>query len=206
MQKTSEKQGTLEVICGSMFSGKSEELIRRLKRAQLAQQHVVVFKHHLDDRETTEYIVSHNGTKLKGFPISDAQEISLLIPDEVTVVGIDEIQFFSPEIISVICDLVNSGKRVLAAGLDLDFKGIPFGPMPMLLAIADHVTKLKAICMTCGKEAHYTQRLVNEQPAKHNDPLILIGAQESYQARCRNCYQIDKMPNFSVYEQTENSL
>lgn len=196
----SSKKGSLEVICGSMFSGKSEELIRRLKRAELARQNILVFKHKLDDRTTIEYLVSHNGTKLKAIPLESPEIMLQFISESVTVVGIDEVQFFSLEIVDTICTLINAGKRVIVAGLDLDFKGVPFGCMPLLLAIADQVTKLKAICMNCGKDAQYTQRLVNGFPAKFNDPIIMIGAQESYQARCRNCHHIDQQPTFTPKE------
>lgn len=189
------KHGLLEVVCGSMFSGKSEELIRRLKRAEIAKLNVIAFKHDLDNRKTTEYVISHNGNKIKAFAIQNAQEIlNLASHDQIEVVGIDEVQFFEKEIINIICKLVESGKKVIVGGLDLDFRGIPFGPMPILMAIADKVTKLKAICIECGKDAHFSQRLVNGQPAKHNDPIILVGAQECYQARCRSCFIIDKSP------------
>ncbi len=187
-------KGSLELICGSMFSGKSEELIRRLKRAELAKQNVLVFKHSLDDRTTIEYVVSHCGSKLKAIPVENPQDILKLTPNSVTVVGIDEVQFFDIAIIQVICQLIDLGKRVLIAGLDLDFRGKPFGPIPTLMAIADSVTKLQAICIHCGKNAHFTQRLVNGKPAKHDDPLVLIGAEEAYQARCRSCHQIDQKP------------
>lgn len=187
-------KGSLELICGSMFSGKSEELIRRLKRAELAKQNVLVFKHSLDDRSTIEYVVSHCGSKLKAIPLENPQDILELTTSAVTVVGIDEVQFFDLSVINVICTLIEQGKRVLVAGLDLDFRGKPFGCIPTLMAIADNVTKLQAICIHCGKNAHFTQRLVNGQPAKHDDPLILIGAEEQYQARCRSCHQIDQMP------------
>lgn len=185
-------KGHLEVICGSMFSGKSEELIRRLKRAQIAQLNTVVFKHSLDDRHTIEYIHSHNGDKLKAIAVERPEHIRELVFPEVEVVGIDEVQFFSTEIVEIVLELIDSGKRVITAGLDLDFRGLPFGPLPALLAIADQVTKLKAVCIICGADAHYTQRLVNGKPAKPTDPIILIGAEDCYQARCRNCYLIDK--------------
>lgn len=196
-----EKKGFLEVVCGSMFSGKSEELIRRVKRAELAKQNILVFKHSLDDRSLIEYVVSHNGSKLKAIPVDTPQTILELVSDEVTVVGIDEVQFFDNDIIAVICTLIDAGKRVIAAGLDLDFRSVPFGPIPALLAIADDVTKLKAICMVCRKDAHYSQRLVNGKPAKFDDPIVLVGAQECYQARCRDCYQIDKTTTTINFEQ-----
>lgn len=194
MKSTHDSKGSLELICGSMFSGKSEELIRRLKRADFAKQNLLVFKHSLDDRSTIEYVVSHGGTKLKAIPIGKPEEIVELTSQNVTVVGIDEVQFFEKDIIPVICHLIELGKRVIVAGLDLDFRGKPFGPIPTLMAVADKVTKLKAICIHCGDDAHFTQRLVNGQPAKHDDPLIVIGAEEQYQARCRSCHKIDKMP------------
>ena len=194
-QKT--KMGFLEVVCGSMFSGKSEELIRRLRRAEIAQQKVLVFKHSLDNRKTIDYIVSHNGNKLKAFALSSATEILELIDDDVSVIGIDEVQFFSNDIVNTIHTLINNGKRVIAAGLDLDFRGVPFGSIPLLMAIADNTTKLKAVCIKCGDNAHFTQRLINDQPAKYNDPVILVGAEEFYQARCRNCFIIDRSPIYN---------
>jgi thymidine kinase len=188
----SKKKGKLEIICGSMFSGKSEELIRRLKRSKLAKLNVLAFKNRLDDRMLIEYVVSHNGNKIMAMPIDNPKEILSLVNPEIHIIGIDEVQFFDQEIINVICELIEQGKRVIACGLDLDFKREPFGPMPVLMAIADHVTKLKAICMECGNEAHFTQRLVNNKPAKYDDPVIVIGAEEKYQARCRDCHIIDK--------------
>lgn len=191
------KSGILEVICGPMFSGKSEELIRRLRRAKIAKQEVAVFKHALDDRHNTADIRSHNGNTLSGYATSDVQNIFKIAQENhIHVVGIDEIQFFSTDIIPVICNLVAAGKQVIVSGLDLDFRGVPFGPMPTLLAIADCITKLQAICTECGLEAHFTQRLVNDLPAKFDDPIIQVGAQEAYQARCRGCYKIDRMPEF----------
>ena len=192
MSKEKNKKGRLEVICGSMFSGKSEELIRKLKRNNIAQKITVAFKHSLDDRTTIEYVVSHNGNKIPAFPIQDPQEILQLIPTNVEVIGIDEAQFFSHELIDVILDLVEQGKHIIVAGLNLDFRAVPFGPMPTLMALADDVTKLSAVCIACGDDAYFSQRLVDEKPAKYNDSLIKVGAQESYQARCRNCYSIDK--------------
>ncbi|OGB84656.1 thymidine kinase [candidate division TM6 bacterium RIFCSPHIGHO2_12_FULL_32_22] len=188
------KAGLLEVVCGSMFSGKSEELIRRLKRAEIAKMNVIAFKHSLDDRKTTEHVISHNGTKIKAFAVHDSNEILKLAHDQIEVVGIDEVQFFPKDVIKIICKLIEDGKKVIVGGLDLDFRGIPFGPMPILMAIADKVTKLKAICIECGKDAQFSQRLVNGEPAKHNDPIILVGAEECYQARCRGCFVIDKVP------------
>lgn len=191
----SPKKGVLEVICGPMFSGKSEELMRRLRRAKIAKQHTMTFKPSVDNRHSIEYVVSHDGNKLYAQALDDVTAIPDLVQqDNIDVIGIDEAQFFPREIISAICALVESGKRVIVAGLDLDFRGVPFGSIPTLLAIADKITKLNAICCVCGKEANCTQRLVNGRPAKHDDPIIMIGAQEAYQARCRSCYSIDKAP------------
>lgn len=186
--------GQLEVICGPMFSGKSEELIRRLRRAKIAQQAVITFKPQIDNRYGLEYVVSHNGSKVDAKPLENVFDIIEIVQaNDATVVGIDEAQFFAPELISVVCKLIHDKKRVIVAGLDLDFRGAPFGCMPALLAIADKVTKLHAICTECGHDAHFSQRLVNGNPAKYDDPIVMIGAQEAYQARCRGCYSIDKI-------------
>lgn len=188
--------GILEVICGPMFSGKSEELIRRLRRAKIAQQSVMIFKPQIDNRYGLEYVVSHDGSKLDAKPLSDVYEILAITQEHnANVIGLDETQFFAPEIVNVICQLVQNGKRVIVAGLDRDFRGAPFGCMPALLAIADKVTKLQAICTQCGHDAHFSQRLINGNPAKFDDPIIMLGAQEAYQARCRGCYTIDKSFN-----------
>lgn len=186
--------GQLEVICGPMFSGKSEELIRRLRRAKIAQQAVITFKPQIDNRYGLEYVVSHNGSKVDAKPLENVFDIIEIVnANDATVIGIDEAQFFAPELISVVCKLIHDKKRVIVAGLDLDFRGAPFGCMPALLAIADKVTKLHAICTECGHDAHFSQRLVNGNPAKYDDPIMMIGAQEAYQARCRGCYSIDKL-------------
>jgi thymidine kinase len=193
----STRKGSLEVICGPMFSGKSEELIRRLRRAKIAQQQVIVFKHSLDDRHTLEYVVSHNGSKLDSIPVKNpATMLDRSLKHSMQVVGIDEVQFFDATIVSTICTLIEAGKRVIVAGLDLDFRGAPFGSMPLLMAIADHIIKLQAICTLCGLDATFTQRLVDGRPAKHHDPIVMVGAQEAYQARCRQCHIIDKQPSF----------
>lgn len=180
----------LEVICGSMFSGKSEELIRRLRRAELAQLKIQVFKHSLDNRKTVDHIHAHSGDKLSAIAISSIEALQAFLLSNTDVIGIDEVQFFPSEIVELIQQLIRKGKRVIVAGLDLDFRGLPFGCMPTLLACADSIIKLQAVCMTCGDDAHFTQRLVNGNPAKFTDPLIMIGAQECYQARCRECYVI----------------
>jgi thymidine kinase len=191
-------KGRLEVICGSMFSGKSDELIGRLRRAEFARLRIQVFKHSLDTRTTLEHIHAHNGSKLPAIPVDSPLLLQRLIDNDAEVIGIDEVQFFSPHITQVIMQLVKENKRVIAAGLDLDFRGLPFGNVPQLLALADQVTKLTAVCVICGDDAHHTQRLVNGQPAPFDGPLIVIGAQESYQPRCRACYHI-QMPDSSYY-------
>lgn len=188
----SKNKGHLEVVCGSMFSGKTEELIKKLKRAKFAKKNVRVFKHKLDDRTTIESLHSHNGGNIKAVALDNPKEIPLFIDDTVNLVGIDEVQFYSQDIILEILNLLEQGIDVIVAGLDLDFRGVPFGCMPTLLSIADKVTKLKAICVRCGDEAHFTQRLINDKPAKYSDPIVLVGAQECYQARCRTCFIIDK--------------
>ncbi len=192
------KKGSLDVICGSMFSGKTEELIRRLRLTQYAKKNVLIFKHSLDKRLTLEFIASHNGNKLSAVPTDDPALIAQFGAEKADVVGIDEVQFFPPTIIDVIQNLVNDGKHVIVSGLDLDFRGIPFTFMPILLALADSVVKLRAICMQCGKEAHFSQRIVNNQAAKFDDPIIMIGAEECYEARCRDCFEIDKQINFAA--------
>ena len=195
--KNAPKKGSLEIICGPMFSGKSEELIRRLRRAKIAKQRVTVFKPKLDTRRRLDKVTSHNGNHIEATPVDEVDHILMQVIDaQIQVVGIDEVQFFPHAIIPIICQLIDAGKRVLVAGLDLDFRSIPFGPIPILLAIADQITKLQAICTLCGNDAHHTQRLVNHQPAQFDDPIIQVGAQEAYQARCRDCYVIDKRPSF----------
>ena len=194
-------KGSLEVICGPMFSGKSEELIRRLRRANIAKQSIAVFKPELDTRRGVNRVTSHNGSAMEARPISDLKDILTHVTEHnVQVIGIDEVQFFPNGIIEVICTLVDAGKRVIAGGLDLDFRGVPFGPIPTLLAVADDITKLRSICTICCKDAHFTQRLVNNAPARFDDPIILLGAEEAYQARCRTCYIIDKKPAFSIQQ------
>lgn len=187
-------QGSLEVICGSMFSGKSEELIRRLRRAELAHKRVLSCKPCLDTRNSLEHVTSHNGNTFKAIAIDHPENLLSALEGNFEVIGIDEIQFFPLSVTGVVLQLVRAGKRVIAAGLDLDFRGLPFGCMPELMALADNTTKLHAICMNCGKDAHHTQRLVNNEPARFDDPLIQVGAKECYEARCRDCFTIDKSP------------
>lgn len=189
-----QEPGRLEVICGSMFSGKSEELIRRIRRAEYAQQPTQLFKPTLDNRKTIDHVHAHSGDKLTACAVTNSRELEKLVLDTTMIVGIDEVQFLDANIVLVIDRLVYAGKRVIVAGLDLDFRGIPFGCMPTLLALADDVTKLKAVCMKSGKDAHVSQRLINGKPAKHTDPIILVGAEESYEARSRACHEIDVKP------------
>ncbi len=177
--------GTIEVICGSMFCGKTEELIRRVRRAVIAQQHVQVFKHGLDARYHQEQVTSHNGQGIDAIPVQSIQDIRERVEAGTTVVAIDEVQFFDDDIVPLAEDFANRGLRVILAGLDMDFRGEPFGPMPHLMSIAEEVTKLRAICVICGEPACRTQRLVNGEPARYDDPIILVGATERYEARCR---------------------
>ena len=180
-----DKIGKIEVITGCMFSGKSEELIRRLKRARIAKLQVQVFKPSIDTRFSNIEVVSHTGEKIQAEAVSSSIEILNKLSSTINVVGIDETQFYDVEIIKVVREISRKGIRVILAGLDMDFRGEPFGPMGNLMAIADEVTKLHAICMVCGEEATMTQRLIDGKPAKYTDPVVLIGASERYEARCK---------------------
>lgn len=185
--KNSDNVGRLEVICGSMFSGKSEELIRRLRRTTYTKQNILIFKHSIDKRYGENGIFSHDKNSLEAYPVSTVEEMEAIINQkvDVEVIGIDEVQFFGPSVVDFCKKYVEYGKKVIVAGLDLDFKAEPFIPMPELLTIADCVTKLKAICSVCGKEAYASQRLINEEPAYKDDPIVLVAAKECYEARCR---------------------
>lgn len=182
--------GKLEVICGPMFAGKSEEFIRRLRRADIANLKTLIFKPVIDTRADDE-VTSHNGNRMKAIPLTDVKEI-LTFPDLASydVIAIDEAQFFSDDIVNVIRELIAMNKRVIIAGLDLDYRSEPFGPMPQILALADSVTKLQAICVVCGDDACRSQRIINGNPARYDDPIIMVGAEESYQARCKRCFTI----------------
>ncbi|MBI3520270.1 MAG: thymidine kinase [Bacteroidetes bacterium] len=175
------RKGWIEVVCGSMFSGKTEELIRRLKRAQFAKQKVEIFKPQIDTRYHEEKVVSHQGNEIHSTPVPASSNI-LLLANDVDVVGIDEAQFFDMELVNVCNQLADSGVRVIVAGLDMDFKGKPFGPMPSLLAVAEYVTKVHAICMHCGSLAHISHRTSKETS------LVLLGETDSYEPLCRDCY------------------
>ncbi len=183
--------GKLEVICGSMFCGKTEELIRRVRRAIIARQRVKVFKPKIDDRYGIRKITSHTGQSVEAIAVERAADIVDLANGSSTVVAIDEAQFFDAGIVEATQRLVDEYDiRVIVAGLDTDFRGEPFGAMPRLLSVAEEVVKLRAICVVCGESASRTQRLVNGAPAAYDDPIILVGAQESYESRCRQCHEL----------------
>ena len=184
--------GSVEVICGSMFSGKTDELIRRLIRARIAKQKVQVFKPAIDIRYAVEKVTSHMGTNFEAIPVNKAAEIRDKVEKDTTVVGIDEAQFMDAEVVNIAHELAERGVRVLVAGLDMDFRGEPFGPMPMLMSKAERVDKLHAICMVCGDEASRTQRLVNGKPARYDDPVVIVGASELYEARCRIHHEVPR--------------
>lgn len=176
------RRGRIEVICGSMFSGKTEELIRRLKRASFAKQRVEIFKPAIDTRYSNDEVISHDRNSIQSTPIDSSASI-LLFSSEIDVVGIDEAQFFDEGLVNVCNELANRGIRVIIAGLDMDFKGIPFGPMPALCAIADEVTKVHAICVRCGDLAYISHRIIA------SDKRVLLGEKEEYEPLCRYCYQ-----------------
>lgn len=182
---TRENKGHIEVICGSMFSGKTEELIRRLNRALIAKQKVEIFKPAIDRRYHLENVTSHNEKSIRSTPVQSADDIILLSGD-CDVVGIDEVQFFDEQIIDVVNALARAGKRVIVAGLDMDFEGKPFNPMPQLMAMAEYVTKVHAICMKCGELASFSFRLSDSKEK------VVVGEKESYEARCRKCFYEDK--------------
>ncbi|SFU02630.1 thymidine kinase [Algoriphagus locisalis] len=184
-RKSSGNKGQIEVICGSMFSGKTEELIRRLNRARIAKQKVEIFKPAIDKRYDENDVVSHNENHIRSTPVNFADDI-LLLSGDCDVVGIDEVQFFDEQIVIVARKLAGQGKRVILAGLDMDFEGNPFEPMPKLMAIAEYVTKVNAICMKCGDLAAFSFRLSD---AKEK---VVLGEKESYEARCRKCFYEDK--------------
>src|ERR671914_1468433 len=185
--------GWIEVISGVMFSGKSEELIRRVRRATIARRKVQVFKSHLDSRYTGLYSVSsHDGTEVEASPVDSAAEIFRLIRSDTEIVAIDEAQFLDRQIIPVATELAGRGRRVILAGTDTDFRGEPFGPMGELLAVAEVVDKLHAICVICGSPASRNQRLIEGRPARYDSPTIMVGGEESYEARCRACHQVPR--------------
>lgn len=174
--------GWIEVICGCMFSGKTEELIRRLRRAQIAKQHVAIFKPKIDTRFSAEHIVSHSEQSIISHPVDDASEILPLVRDA-QVIGVDEAQFFKSNLVEVCENLANQGRRVIVAGLDQDYRGRPFEPIPQLLAVAEYISKTLAICVVCGNPADRTQRKT------HQADRVVIGAKDIYEARCRHCFE-----------------
>ncbi|MHB0979569.1 MAG: thymidine kinase [Thermoleophilia bacterium] len=201
MRRSPQRDGWVEVICGSMFSGKSEELMRRLRRASIAHQSVVVVKPALDVRYDSSHICSHDGRDWEAFCVQRADEI-LLVPgvEEADVVAVDEAQFLDEELPHVVQFLADRGKRVIVAALDQDFRGEPFGPVPAVMAVAEFVDKLQAICARCGAPASRTQRLLDGRPAGEHDPLIKVGGMESYEARCRRCHEVRRVDNLSMWE------
>lgn len=187
--------GWIEVICGSMFAGKTEELIRRLKRFEFANKPYVVFKPKIDNRYSENEVASHSGSRSQAEVVETSQDIVEVLSQaykDIEVVAIDEVQFFDEGIIEVAEQLADQGKRVIVAGLDMDFRGVPFTVMPDFLARAEFVTKLTAICHECGAPATRTQRIINGVPASFDDPIVLVGADERYEARCRHCHVVTK--------------
>jgi len=184
MNIISNKTGWIEVICGSMFSGKTEELIRRIHRAEYARQKIQIFKPEIDKRYDETHIVSHNKTKAPSLNIKSSKDIIGLVEWDSDIIAIDEAQFFDNDIVEICTKLADKGKRVIVAGLDQDYTGKPFGPMPDLLSIAEYITKLSAICVKCGNPANRTQRLT------HDKEKVVVGAKDIYEARCRNCHEV----------------
>jgi thymidine kinase len=188
------QQGWLEVIVGCMFAGKTEELIRRIKVLQFAKKNIVVIKPSIDNRYSGDEIASHSGYRVKGVNASSAKDILNLINKDTEVVAIDEAQFFDKDLVKIVESLADRGIRVMVAGLDRDFRGEPFGVIPELLTRAEFITKLSAVCSSCGNPATRTQRLVNGKPASYNDPIVLVGAAEAYEPRCRHCHDVPDRP------------
>lgn len=188
------KDGWVETISGCMFAGKTEELIRRIKVLEFAKKEIMVFKPVIDNRYSQTKVVSHAGSEVESIVVKNALEILNYVKPTTQVVAIDEAQFFDDDICDVANELANRGIRVMCAGLDTNFRGEPFGPMPKLITEAEFVTKLAAVCNKCGAPATRTQRMVNGKPASYNDPTIVVGAAESYEARCRHCHEVPDKP------------
>jgi thymidine kinase len=187
--------GWIEIVCGSMFSGKTEELLRRVRRAEIARKRVQLFKPAIDNRYGQVRVASHNGVAREdAVVVACADELLSLVRPDTDVVAIDEVQFFDMDIAAVCDTLADRGMCVIVAGLDQDFRGEPFGPMTQLLARAERVDKLNAICVTCSASASRTQRLIDGKPARYDDPVILVGGSESYEARCRSCHEVPGKP------------
>lgn len=193
-RRSRRRSGSITVVTGCMFSGKTEELIRLVRRAIHARQVVQVFKSAVDTRCETEVIRTHDGVTLKATSVHNSEELERALLPNVNVVGIEEVQFFDDRIVDLCMRLADRGVQVICAGLDQDFRGMPFGFMPRLLALAEDVIKLHAICKVCGRTASRTQRLVDGRPAAWSDPMILIGAEETYEARCRRCHRVRRRP------------
>ena len=194
------QEGWLEVITGCMFAGKTEELIRRIHVLSFAKKKIIVFKPKIDDRYSTTEIVSHAGTHIPCIVVEKAREILNYIQEDVEVIAIDEAQFFDEELIEICEYYADQGKRVMIAGLETDFRGVPFGVMPELLTRAEFVTKLTAVCAICGKPATRTQRLIDGKPAQYDDPIVLVGAQDHYEPRCRHHHVVANKPDFMTNE------
>ena len=188
------RPGYIEVISGCMFAGKTEELIRRIKTLEFAKKNVLVFKPAIDNRYSNTKVVSHAGSSVESIVVPDARSILDFVKDDTDVIAIDEVQFFDEDVLLVCNYLAKKGKRVMCAGLDTDFRAEPFGVMPRLITDAEFVTKLTAVCMKCGAPATRTQRLVNGKPAQYTDPIIMVGAAEAYEARCRHCHEVIGKP------------
>jgi thymidine kinase len=185
--------GWIEVVCGVMFSGKSEELIRRVRRAMIAKKRVQVFKSHLDERYAGIYVISsHDGRTTEAIPVDTPEQIARQVKPDTDVIAVDEAQFLDASIIELATDWANNGARVILAGTDTDFRGEPFGPMPELLAVAEVVDKLHAICVKCGNPASRNQRLIAGRPARYDSPTIMVGSAEAYEARCRSCHSVPR--------------
>jgi len=196
-----QKDGWIEVITGPMFAGKTEELIRRIKRLEYANRNIIVFKPSIDNRYADGEVVSHNNNRTRSISITKASEMMKYINEDTDVVAIDEIQFLNEEAVDICEYLADQGKRVIVSGLDRDFRGEPFSFMPKLLSLAEYVTKLSAICVKCHTPATRTQRIINGHPANYSDPIILVGAQDSYEARCRDCHEVPGKPvNYEIHK------
>ncbi|MDC7242686.1 MAG: thymidine kinase [Sphaerochaetaceae bacterium] len=190
----SQKDGWIEVITGPMFAGKTEELIRRVRRLEFANRNILVFKPAIDIRYSNDEVVSHNNSRTRSIAIKKASQIMDYVSNETDVVAIDEIQFLDEEAVEICEYLADKGIRVIVSGLDRNFRGEPFSFMPKLLSLAEYVTKLSAICVKCHTPATRTQRIINGKPAKYDDPIILVGAKDSYEARCRDCHEVPGKP------------
>lgn len=189
-----QKEGWIEVITGPMFAGKTEELLRRIKRLEYAKKNIIVFKPLIDGRYAENEVVSHNNNRTRSINISKGREMLLHIQPETQVIAVDEVQFLDAETVDILDNFAEQGKRVIVSGLDTDFRAEPFGFMGRLITIAEFVTKLTAVCVKCSAPATRTQRIVDGKPARYMDPIVLIGASESYEARCRHCHKVYRKP------------